>query len=119
MQRHRQTALQETDPQQDKILRTLVVRKIFPTRQGGKYTGKQVNMVDRRGVLDETVFTYRITKDKKVFISYEGNHVTTLSGKKSEKFISDIAGLDGKDLQLVMAKVTGNFKRGNERVGKR
>ena len=45
--------------------------------------------------------------------------MTTLSGKKSEKFISDIAGLEGKDLQLVMTKVTGNFKQGNERVGKR
>ena len=75
-------------------------------------------MVDKRGVLDGTVFTYRITKDKKVFISYEGNHVTTLSGKKAEKFIADANGADGKDLQLIMAKATGNFKRGNERLAK-
>lgn len=26
--------------------------------------------VDKRGVLDEEVFTYRVTKDKKVFIYY-------------------------------------------------
>jgi len=73
-------------------------------------------MIDKRGVLDETVFTYRVTKDKKVFISCEGRQVTILSGKKAEKFIADIASLEGKDAQLVMAKVTGNFKRGNERL---
>ena len=73
-------------------------------------------MIDRRGILDEEVFTYRITKDKKVFISCEGKHVTTLSGKQADKFISKIAGMEGKDAQLIMAKVTGNFKRGNERM---
>jgi len=73
-------------------------------------------MIDKRGILDETVFTYKVTKDKKVFISCEGKQVSILSGKKADKFIADITGLEGKDAQLVMAKVTGNFKRGNERV---
>ena len=35
-----------------------------------------------------------------------------------EKFISDIVGLGGKDLQLAMAKATGNFKRVNEGAAK-
>ena len=70
---------------------------------------------DKRGVLDEEVFSYRITKDKKAFISYHGKHVVTLSGSKAEKFIKDIAGTDRKELQLIMARVTGNFKRGNEK----
>jgi len=74
--------------------------------------------IDKRGVLDEEVFTYRITKDNKVFISYEGKQVTTLSGRRAESFISDISGTDGKDAQLIMAKVTGNFKRGNEKLFK-
>ena len=78
-----------------------------------------VNPVDKRGVLDEEIFSYRITKDKKVFISYEGKQVTTLSGGKAEKFISDIEDTDGKDAQLIMAKVTGNFKRGNEKLFKK
>ena len=72
--------------------------------------------VDKRGILDDEIFTYRITKDKKVFISYEGKQVTTLSGGKAEKFITDIEGADGKDAQVIMAKVTGNFKRGNEKL---
>jgi len=74
--------------------------------------------VDKRNILDEEIFTYRTTKDKKVFISYEGRQVTTLSGKKAEDFIKKIHGLEGKDAQLVMAKATGNFKRGNEKLFK-
>ena len=74
--------------------------------------------IDKRNILDEEVFTYKITKDKKVFISYEGKHVTTLSGKKAEDFIKRIQNTEGKDAQLIMAKVTGNFKRGNEKLFK-
>ena len=75
--------------------------------------------VDKRGILDEEVFTYRVTKDQKVFISYEGKQVVTLSGKKAETFLGKINGLEGKEAQLVLAKVTGNFKRGNEKIEKR
>ena len=75
--------------------------------------------VDKRNILDDEVFSYRVTKDKKVFISYEGKHVTTLSGRKAEDFINKIQNTSGKDAQLIMAKVTGNFKRGNERLFKR
>ena len=74
--------------------------------------------IDKRNILDKEVFTYRITKDKKVFISYEGKHVTTLSGKKAEDFIKKIQNAEGKEAQLIMAKVTGNFKRGNEKLFK-
>ena len=77
------------------------------------------NHIDKRDVLDEEVFTYRITKDKKVFISYEGKQVTTLSGRKAEDFIAKIQSAEGKEAQLIMAKVTGNFKRGNEKLFKR
>ncbi|MCL2204620.1 MAG: hypothetical protein FWB88_11855 [Defluviitaleaceae bacterium] len=77
------------------------------------------NPVDKRGILDEEVFTYRITKDKKVFISYHGKQVTTLSGKRAEHFIAEIEGAQGKEAQLIMAKITGNFKRGNEKLFKK
>jgi len=36
-------------------------------------------------------------------------------GKKAEDFIKKIKNAEGKDAQLIMAKITGNFKRGNER----
>ncbi len=71
--------------------------------------------IDKRNRLDEEIFTYRITKDKKVFISFQGRHVTTLAGKSSEKFLSKINLADFKEAQLLMAKATGNFKHGNEK----
>ena len=74
--------------------------------------------IDKRNVLDEDVFTYKITKDSKVFISYEGKQVTILSGKKAEDFIKKIQNAEGKEAQLIMAKITGNFKRGNEKLFK-
>ena len=74
-----------------------------------------MDAVDKRNVLDNEVFTYQISKEKKVFISWNGKQVRILKGKEAQKFISTIMGLDEKGVQLVLAKVTGNFKRGNER----
>jgi hypothetical protein len=50
-----------------------------------------------------------------VFIDYEGKQVKILKGKEADKFIKRVkmAGSE-KEKQLVMAKITGNFKRGNE-----
>ena len=76
------------------------------------------NKVDKRGILDDEVFSYSISKDRKVFISYEGKHITTLSGSKAERFIASIDVAESKAAQLIMAKVTGNFKRGNEKIAK-
>ena len=74
--------------------------------------------VDRRDRLSEEVFTYRVSKDNKIFISWHGRQVTILSGKESEKFLKRIEHADHKAAQLIMAKVTGNFKRGNEKANK-
>jgi len=38
-----------------------------------------------------------------------------LKGSAAREFIEDIEGTDAWDAQLVMAKITGNFKHGNER----
>jgi hypothetical protein len=56
-----------------------------------------------------------VSKDEQVFISWRGKQVTILKGKAAQQFISKIARLDGREAQLVIAKATGNFKRGDER----
>jgi hypothetical protein len=71
--------------------------------------------IDKRNLLDDEVFTYQASKKDKVFISWRGKQVKVLKGKEAQVFISKIRDLDLKEAQLVMAKVTGNFKRGNER----
>ncbi len=74
-----------------------------------------MDTVDKRKVLANEVFTYQISKEKKVFIAWNGRQVKVLKGKEAQKFISMIVGLNDEEGQLVMAKATGNFKHGNER----
>lgn len=77
------------------------------------------NNVDKRNILDEEPFSYKITKDNKVFIFWHGKQVSILSGKESERFIVKIKTADTKEAQLIMAKITGNFKHGNEKDNKK
>ncbi|GGA36331.1 hypothetical protein [Psychrobacillus lasiicapitis] len=72
--------------------------------------------IDKRNRLDENPFSYQITKDDTVFILFQGKRVKTLKGKEAEKFLERIEdAVDEKEEQLILAKITGNFKRGNER----
>ena len=63
----------------------------------------------------ENAFSYRPSKDGKVFIAWQGRTVTTLKGSAARTFLARVAQCDGEEAQLLMAKATGNFKRGNER----
>ncbi len=71
--------------------------------------------IDKRNTFAEEVFTYRASKDGKVFIYWHGKQVIILKNKQARDFLSKVEGLDEREAQMVMAKITGNFKRGNER----
>ena len=77
-----------------------------------------MNNIDKRNRLEEEIFSYRVSKDNKVFISWYGKQVMILKGKESEKFLNKISKVDKIEAQLIMAKITGNFKRGNEKLNK-
>lgn len=62
-------------------------------------------------------FAYRLVKDGRVRISHRDRHVVTLAGERAAAFRAALEE-DGADQQLLMARVTGNFKRGNERVAR-
>lgn len=70
--------------------------------------------IDKRNRLKEEPFSYRVSKDKKVFISWHEKQVMILKGKESEKFLAKLERADALEAQLIMAKITGNFKHGNE-----
>ncbi|TYS67451.1 hypothetical protein FZC76_12745 [Sutcliffiella horikoshii] len=71
--------------------------------------------IDKRNKLDESPFSYRISKDNTIFLDYENRQVKVLKGKEANKFLVRMeAAEDDKAKQLIMAKITGNFKRGNE-----
>jgi hypothetical protein len=63
-------------------------------------------------------FAYRTSKGGKVFITWKSKTVTILKGVDAQRFLARIAGLNEHETQLVLAKLTGNFKRGNERQAK-
>jgi hypothetical protein len=61
------------------------------------------------------VFDYTPTKDGQVFISHHGRNVTTLRGVVADRFLARVQAAGGDEAQQLMARATGNFKRGNER----
>ncbi len=64
-------------------------------------------------------FSYATRRDGSILISYHAAPVTILRGRSAERFMTRISGADAAGAQQLMARATGNFKRGNEREGKR
>ncbi|HHU08192.1 MAG TPA: hypothetical protein GXZ59_07605 [Clostridiaceae bacterium] len=62
-------------------------------------------------------FSYQSTKDK-VRIFWDNRPIMTLSGQKAADFLAKAEDLDEAELQLLLAKLTGQFKHGNERMAK-
>ena len=75
--------------------------------------------IDQRGQLTDEPFGYRTSKDGQIFIRYRGRQILTLRGDDARRLLARLADLDGPGQQLALAKVTGNFKHGNEWSGKR
>jgi hypothetical protein len=76
-------------------------------------------MEDERNVLkDERPFSYARMGSDKARILYCGRPVYVAVGKDLERLDKAIRLGDEYGLQLTMAKMTGNFKRGNERKGR-
>jgi hypothetical protein len=60
-------------------------------------------------------FRWQATKDGRVRISRQGRVVTTLAGTAAARFVRQAQGADEAAMQALLARATGNFKRGNER----
>ncbi|HEY7464046.1 MAG TPA: hypothetical protein VH987_06350 [Candidatus Limnocylindria bacterium] len=50
-----------------------------------------------------------------VLITHRGRRATTLRNEAAARFLADVEQLDDSAAQQLMARLTGNFKRGNER----
>jgi hypothetical protein len=74
-----------------------------------------MNNIDKRGKLQERPFTFRETKGGKVFIHWHGKQITILKDKAAIKFTESVSKMNQEEAQLLMARVTGHFKHGNER----
>ena len=62
-------------------------------------------------------FSWLTRADGAIVIRYHDAPVTLLRGKAAEKFTARISGAEPPAAQQLMARATGNFKRGNEREG--
>lgn len=75
-------------------------------------SGRSCRKIDRRGRLAEEPFDVELTRDK-VLVRFRGRLVRTLTGADVEAVRAVLH--DPDKLQLLVARKTGNFKRGNER----
>jgi hypothetical protein len=60
-------------------------------------------------------FTYALTKDGRIRISHRGRVVTTVAGQAATRLNERLKGASEAETQQLLARATGNFKRGNER----
>ncbi|GAB1456343.1 MAG: hypothetical protein RBT62_07745 [Spirochaetia bacterium] len=73
-------------------------------------------MEDKRNILFDTKpFSFKLLKDKKAQIFYSGKPVSMITGKDYNKLVRVIELDNVYELQLFLAKITGQFKHGNER----
>lgn len=71
---------------------------------------------DKGSKLVEHLFSYKITKSDIVIIYRDNKQVTIIKGKEAVKLQSKILNKSEKQIQLILAKITGNYKHGNERA---
>ncbi|MDQ3399000.1 MAG: hypothetical protein M3511_14770 [Deinococcota bacterium] len=64
-------------------------------------------------------FAYTLHKDDVVRVFWEGRCILTLGGARGRKCAADLSAANSEEVQALLARVTGNFKRGNERAGRR
>ncbi|MFE6736705.1 hypothetical protein [Microbacterium sp. NPDC057650] len=59
-------------------------------------------------------FSYSV-RGEDVVITHHGRTATVLRGMRAAEFLDEV---EGGDPQLLMARVTGNYRRGNERTAR-
>lgn len=61
-------------------------------------------------------FTFRLRKNGDVELLHHGRAAAVLRGAAAARFLIDV---DIDDPQELMARITGNYKHGNERMAKK
>lgn len=61
-------------------------------------------------------FTWQRMKNGDVRVLHHGRPASTLRGRDAEDFLSEAEGAGALALQQTMARITGNYKHGNERT---
>ena len=72
-------------------------------------------MADLEGDLG---FRHQVVGSGEVRVLRGGKVVTVLRAEKADAFLAKLTLADFSGQQQLMARITGNYKRGNERTGK-
>ncbi len=64
---------------------------------------------------DANGFEYDVQRGGDVVITHHGKRATVLRGPRAQEFVDEV---ESGDPQQVMARWTGNYKRGNERAAR-
>lgn len=64
-------------------------------------------------------FDWSRRKNGDVVITHHGRAATVLRGRAAERLLADLAGAEDAAVQQRLARVTGNYRRGNERAAGR
>jgi hypothetical protein len=64
-------------------------------------------------------FTFVVRKNGDVVVMHHGRVATTLRGAKAQAFLDEAEQCGSAAAQQLMARTTGNYKRGNERTAHR
>ncbi|WP_250003511.1 hypothetical protein [Actinoplanes sp. M2I2] len=60
-------------------------------------------------------FTYRVRKNGDIELLHHGRPAGVLRGQAAARFLADV---EESDPQELMARLTGNYRHGNERVAR-
>ena len=64
---------------------------------------------------DPDTFRWRASRDGTVFVSWQGRTIRTYRGAEAAKLLARLDGASDTEVQLALAKITGNYRHGNER----
>ncbi|QEO13378.1 hypothetical protein FLP10_02320 [Agromyces intestinalis] len=70
---------------------------------------------DARERLVTDPFDYRVTKQGAVIVSRGGRAVMTVGGRDAARLVAALQRADEAQSQLLLARASGNYRRGNER----
>ena len=65
--------------------------------------------------LADDPFDWHVTKDGRVRIHRGGLHVVTVAGARADRLRAQLDAGDATAAQQLLARATGNYRRGNER----
>jgi hypothetical protein len=68
---------------------------------------------------DDLGFVYRVRKSGEVELLHQGRLASTLRGPDALDFLAEVEASDFSGGQQLMARLTGNYKHGNERTASR